>query len=100
MNEISVTALRMGTAAVLERVERGETITITRDGAPVAALLPADAAVWCEALQARFRDRVPPFTQSALDAWIASVMDRADLTELLAPGASVAAVDSPPEVSL
>lgn len=85
MHEISVTALRTGTAAALGRVERGETITITRDGAPVAALLPADTAIWCEVIQARFRDRVPPFTQEALDAWIASVLDRGDWSELLAP---------------
>ncbi len=33
-------------AALLERVEHGETFTITRHGKPVAKLVPADADSW------------------------------------------------------
>jgi antitoxin (DNA-binding transcriptional repressor) of toxin-antitoxin stability system len=69
---------------VLDRVDKGERFTVTRDGEPWAVLLPTNEALWCEALAARFRGRLPPFTQEALGAWIADVMARADLSELLA----------------
>ena len=40
MGEIASRQLRNNTRALLERVEAGETVTITVDGRPVAALEP------------------------------------------------------------
>jgi len=49
--------------SLLDRVEAGEEIVITRHGRPVARLVPDtrawDVATACAALQ-RMRDRVPP----------------------------------------
>ena len=42
--EVSSRALRNSTAAVLQRVQAGERILITRYGKPVAALAPVEAA--------------------------------------------------------
>lgn len=62
-------------AALLDRVERGETLTITRNGRPVARLVPAEAPrpmpqAEADALVERFRalreslraEGVKPFT--------------------------------------
>lgn len=84
-HEVSVSELRLTLAAVLDRVDKGERFTVTRDGEPWAVLLPTNEALWCEALAARFRGHLPPFTPEALDAWIADVMARADLSELVEP---------------
>lgn len=86
---VSVSELRLSLAAALDRVERGERLTVTRDGEPVAVLLTPDEAAWCAALAARFRDRRLPFTQPALDAWVADVLARMDLSELLEPTVAV-----------
>ncbi len=40
MNEITVRELRNEGGRVLDRVARGETLTVTRDGEPVADLRP------------------------------------------------------------
>ena len=40
MNEVSVRDLRNYGGQILNRVEAGETMTITRDGSPVALLTP------------------------------------------------------------
>lgn len=40
MSEIAFRELRISTRSVLERVERGEQVTITIDGRPVAELRP------------------------------------------------------------
>lgn len=37
---VSIRELRNGGGGVVDRVERGETITVTRDGKPVAELRP------------------------------------------------------------
>ncbi len=84
-NTVTVSELRLTLAAVLDRVGHGERLTVTRDGEPVAVLLPTNEAYWCAALAARFRGHLPPFTPEALDAWIADVMARADLSELMEP---------------
>jgi antitoxin (DNA-binding transcriptional repressor) of toxin-antitoxin stability system len=83
--EVTVSELRLSLAAVLERVDKGERFTVTRDGELWAVLLPTNEALWCEALAARFRGHLPPFTPEALDAWIADVMARADLSGLMEP---------------
>ena len=41
MADVASRELRNNTRALLERVEAGETITITVDGRPVAALVPS-----------------------------------------------------------
>lgn len=40
MEDVSVRELRDYGGQILDRVERGETVTITRDGRPVARLSP------------------------------------------------------------
>jgi len=81
--QTTVSELRANLAAVLGRVEAGQLVTVTRDGEPVAALLPPDEAVWCHALAAAFRDRRPPFTQANLDAMLEKVLSKVDLEGLL-----------------
>ena len=65
MRTATIRQMQHGLTAVLERVARGEEITITRRGVPVARLLPAAPAkkakkpVWPDAmsrLNDRFRD--------------------------------------------
>lgn len=41
-NEIGIRQLKNEASAVIERVERGEVITVTRRGKPVARVIPAD----------------------------------------------------------
>jgi prevent-host-death family protein len=43
MEEVTVRELRNNGGQVLERVARGETLTVTRDGRPVAELRPLPA---------------------------------------------------------
>lgn len=40
-SEVGIRELKNRTSAVVERVENGETITVTRRGKPVARLVPA-----------------------------------------------------------
>ena len=51
--KIGVRELRDTVSAVLERVERGETVTVTRHGRPIARLLPAGLPAGLEAMLAR-----------------------------------------------
>jgi len=83
MERVTVTETRVRLAALLDRVAEGERIAITRDGEEVAALLRIDDAVWCSALADRFRERRPPFTQPALDAWLDEVLASVDVGELM-----------------
>jgi prevent-host-death family protein len=77
MGEVTVRDLRNRGADVLERVGRGETLTVTRDGRPVAELRPlARAGIAAAVLLERWR-RLPPVDPSRL---------RADLDELLESG--------------
>lgn len=78
---------RLDLATVLDRVERGERRTVTRDGEPVAALVSQDEAAWLATLPACFRDRRPSFTQAALEVRTADALPRMDLSELMGPPA-------------
>lgn len=40
-NEVGIRELKNGTSALIERVENGEVVTVTRHGKPVARLIPA-----------------------------------------------------------
>lgn len=63
MGEVTVRQLRNEGGKVLDRVERGETLTVTRDGRPVAELRPIRRApTRKEAVLARLRKlpRVDP----------------------------------------
>ena len=72
MNKVTVSDLRNHGSHVLERVARGETLTVTRSGRAVAELRPLPAgALRAEALLHRWRTlpRVEPRKPSAdLDA--------------------------------
>lgn len=74
MSDVTIRELRNHGGEVVDRAARGEPITITRAGKPVAELRPADApAVTAETLIARWRS-LPPVGHARL---------RADLDELL-----------------
>ncbi|MDQ3431984.1 MAG: type II toxin-antitoxin system prevent-host-death family antitoxin [Actinomycetota bacterium] len=76
MSEINVRELRNHGGEVLDRVARGETLTVTRAGVPVAELRPlARPPVTARTLLARWR-RVPEVDPAAL---------REDLDQLLEP---------------
>lgn len=60
MSEVTIRDLRNHGGEVLDRVEAGEEITITRDGRPVAVLVPASRRpMTSEALVARWRHLRP-----------------------------------------
>ena len=77
VTEVSVRDLRNRGGQVLDRVARGERITITRDGRPVAELRPyVPARVSAEALLRRWR-HLPQIDPDALRADLDDVMSSA-----------------------
>jgi prevent-host-death family protein len=52
MNEIGAFQAKNTLGSLLDRVERGEEITITRHGKPVARLVPAEKHDWKKANEA------------------------------------------------
>ena len=83
MERIAVSELRARLAAVLDRIDKSGSVTVTRDGEDVAVMLPPQDAAWGLAVAGRFRDRRPPFTQPALDTWIGDVLAEMDLSDLM-----------------
>jgi prevent-host-death family protein len=76
MSEINVRELRNHGGEVLDRVARGETLTVTRAGVPVAELRPlARQPITARTLLTRWR-RLPSVDPDAL---------RDDLDQLLEP---------------
>ena len=73
MTDVSIRELRNQGGDVVDRAARGEQITITRAGAPVAELRSIRAGLSAEALLARWKP-LPEVDAAAL---------RADLDELL-----------------
>lgn len=72
---MSVRELRNYGGQILDRVERGETVTITRDGRPVARLSPLPTPrLSAQALVERWRG-APRLDGEALRTDIAQVMD-------------------------
>jgi prevent-host-death family protein len=54
-NEVAVSELRSRLAEALSKVERGETITVTRNGRPVARLVPGAASTPIDLAEHRAR---------------------------------------------
>lgn len=76
MSEATIRELRNQGAAVIDRVLAGETITITRDGEPVAELRPLPRRPLSrEALQERARG-LPPMDPQRLRDDIDAVFDQ------------------------
>jgi antitoxin (DNA-binding transcriptional repressor) of toxin-antitoxin stability system len=66
MGTVTIRELRNRGGTVIDRVQRGEQITITRDGKPVAELHALDApALGARELLTRWR-RLPPLDPDAL----------------------------------
>jgi prevent-host-death family protein len=75
MGPVTIRELRNHGGDVVDRVERGETVTITRSGKPVAELRPVrKQRLTAEELLARCR-RLPAVDPSALHADIDAVLD-------------------------
>jgi len=74
-DEVTIRELRHRGGRVLERVERGETLTVTRDGHPVAELRPISGrALTAEVLLRRWRG-LPSVDARSLREDIDSVID-------------------------
>ena len=76
MAEVTIRELRNQGGEVVDRAARGERITITRSGRPVAELRPLRPPLSADALVERWK-RLPPVDLAAL---------RADMDELIDPG--------------
>lgn len=77
MSEVPVRDLRNNSASVLARVARGETLTVTKDGQPVASITPLRRRnLRVEELIAR-RAQLPPVDPVALRADIDEILDSA-----------------------
>jgi prevent-host-death family protein len=77
MAEVTIRELRNHGGEVVDRAARGEQITITRAGRPVAELRPVPRQpLAAEALLARWH-RLPPVNYRALRADLDEVMDPA-----------------------
>ena len=76
MSEISIRDLRNHGGQVIDRVEAGEKLTVTRDGRPVAELRPLPARAKSAATLLKEWSRVPSIDSHRL---------RADLDRLVNP---------------
>lgn len=75
MREVTVRELRNRGGAVLDQVRRGETLTVTRDGRPVAELRPLPRRpAGAAALLERWRN-LPAVDPVGLRADIDAIMD-------------------------
>lgn len=75
MSNVTIRELRNHGGAVVDRVARGEHITVTRAGKPVAELRPmSPAALPADALLARWH-RLPAVDPTALRADIDEILD-------------------------
>jgi prevent-host-death family protein len=76
MAEVSIRELRNHGGEVIDRVQAGERVTITRDGRPVAELRPLPPQpVDVRTFLARWR-RLPPMDPERLRADIDSIIDQ------------------------
>jgi prevent-host-death family protein len=75
MADVSIRELRNRGGEVVDRVEAGERLTVTRDGKPVAELRPIQAApLTASRLLERWR-RLPPVDPEKLRADVDSTLD-------------------------
>jgi len=75
MTTVSIRELRNKGGDVVDRVERGERLTVTRDGRPVAELSPVGRShLGASALLARW-SRLPPVDAAQFRADLDSVLD-------------------------
>jgi prevent-host-death family protein len=74
MTEVSIRELRNHGGEVVDRAARGEQITITRSGRPVAELRPVRPPLSAEALISRWR-KLPAIDPAALRADIDNLLD-------------------------
>lgn len=75
VSEVTVRDLRNHGGQVIDRVVRGERVTITRDGTPVAELRPYIASkLSAEALLRRWK-HLPPIDRSALRSDLDDIVD-------------------------
>jgi prevent-host-death family protein len=75
MSDVTIRDLRNRGGRVLDQVVRGETLTVTRDGKPVAELRPLDRApLSAEILLSRWQ-RLPRLDAGRLKADIEAVLD-------------------------
>jgi prevent-host-death family protein len=74
MTEVSIRELRNHGGEVVDRASRGEQITITRSGRPVAELRPVRPPLSAEALISRWR-KLPAIDPAALRADIDNLLD-------------------------
>jgi prevent-host-death family protein len=75
MDSVSIRDLRNHGGEVVDRVEHGETVQVTRDGRGVAELRPLEKPrLNLSALLSRFRD-LPPMDPAALRRDIDEVLD-------------------------
>lgn len=75
MDEVTVRDLRNQGGQVLDRVKRGETLTVTRDGRPVAELRPLARAPLTAAMLLRRWQRLPTVDAAQLRTDIDRVLD-------------------------
>jgi len=77
MSEVTIRELRNHGGEVVDRAARGEQITITRAGKPVAEIRPVDRPpLTAEVLLTRWR-RLPPVDPAAMRAELDEVLDPA-----------------------
>jgi len=74
MSRVSIRDLRNRGGEIVDRAARGEQITITRSGRPVAELRPLRPALSAEALLSRWR-RLPSVDPAALRADVDRLLD-------------------------
>lgn len=74
MASVTIRELRNQGGAVVDRAARGEPITITRSGKPVAELRPLASPLSAEALLGRWR-HLPAVDPAALRADVDQVLD-------------------------
>jgi prevent-host-death family protein len=75
MPEVTVRDLRNDGGRVLDRVARGEALTVTRDGHPVAELRPLPRRPITAAILLRRWQNLPPIDTSRLRADIDAILD-------------------------
>jgi prevent-host-death family protein len=75
MDSVSIRELRNNGASTLARVERGEALVVTRDGAEIATLVPRERSRVSTAQLIERRRRLPAVDPAALRADIDDVLD-------------------------